>query len=71
MVIAIDQKKEHLQTNMDNCKMFRIEQKVEHINARFEDLHLLKPDILFLNPPVNKKPKNNHFFSVLDENIVQ
>jgi len=32
--------------------MFRINQKVEHINAKFEDLDHLKADIIFINSPI-------------------
>lgn len=41
--------------------MYRIKQKVEHINARFEKLPKLKADVIFINSPLAVSSSNNFF----------
>ena len=49
--------------------MFGLEHKVEHINAKFEELLIdnLRADIVFLNPKISSK--KTEFFGMFNCNI--
>ena len=71
MVIAIDKDESTIRRNKENCNLFRMNQKIEHINDHFTNISSKYIDTIFLNSPENMNATSTNFFSSFQEDIAK